>query len=175
MASWNGNIFQVTGHLCGEFTGPQRPVTRALVFSLICVWINGWVNNREAGDLRRHRAHYDVIVMMAIKSAFQCECDVILLIMTSNNVRKWNNILKRKILTKFFKVQTDTHRDQVSPTLGVCFCEEKVSRISINFALNWGWLKYDIYPFDVIYFINPYISKCASIEILELGFASFEI
>ena len=35
----------------------------ALIFSLICVWINGWVNNREAGDLRRHRAHYDVIVM----------------------------------------------------------------------------------------------------------------
>ena len=26
-------------------------------------WINGWVNNREAGDLRRHLAHYDVIVM----------------------------------------------------------------------------------------------------------------
>ena len=35
----------------------------ALIFSLICVWINGWVNNCEAGDLRRHRAHYDVIVM----------------------------------------------------------------------------------------------------------------
>ena len=35
----------------------------AFVFSLICVWINGWVNNREAGDLRYHRAHYDVIVM----------------------------------------------------------------------------------------------------------------
>ena len=34
-----------------------------LVFSLICVWINGWVNNREAGDLRRHRAHHDVTVM----------------------------------------------------------------------------------------------------------------
>ena len=29
-------------------------------------WINGWVNNREAGDLRRHRAHYGVIVMMVI-------------------------------------------------------------------------------------------------------------
>ena len=25
--------------------------------------INRWVNNREDGDLRRHRAHYDVIVM----------------------------------------------------------------------------------------------------------------
>ena len=35
----------------------------ALMFSLICVWIIGWVNNREAGDLKRYRAHYDVIVM----------------------------------------------------------------------------------------------------------------
>ena len=35
----------------------------ALMFSLICVWINGWVNNREAGDLRRYRAHYDLTVM----------------------------------------------------------------------------------------------------------------
>ena len=34
-----------------------------LVFSLICAWINCWINNREADDLRRHRAHYDVIVM----------------------------------------------------------------------------------------------------------------
>ena len=36
----------------------------AIMFSLICVWINGWVNNREAGDLRRYRAHYDVTVMV---------------------------------------------------------------------------------------------------------------
>ena len=35
----------------------------ALMFSLICAWINGWVNNGEAGDLGRHRARYDVIVM----------------------------------------------------------------------------------------------------------------
>ena len=33
---------------------------RALMFSLICVWMNCWVNSREAGDLRRHRAHYNV-------------------------------------------------------------------------------------------------------------------
>ena len=32
----------------------------ALMFSLISVWINGWVNSGEAGDLGRHRAHYDV-------------------------------------------------------------------------------------------------------------------
>ena len=35
------------------------------MFSLICTWINGWVNNREAGDLRRRRTHYNVIVMIS--------------------------------------------------------------------------------------------------------------
>ena len=33
------------------------------MFSLICTRINGWVNNDDAGDLRRHRVHYDVTVM----------------------------------------------------------------------------------------------------------------
>ena len=36
----------------------------ALMFSLICVWINDWVNNRGAGDLRRHHGHYDVNVLI---------------------------------------------------------------------------------------------------------------
>ena len=35
----------------------------ALVFSVICAWINGWTNTCEAGDLRRYRAHYDVTLM----------------------------------------------------------------------------------------------------------------
>ena len=69
MTSSNGNIFRVTGHLCGEFTGPVNSPHKgqwrgAVMFSLICVWINGWVNNHEAGDLRRYRAHYDVRVMV---------------------------------------------------------------------------------------------------------------
>ena len=68
MTSSNGNIFCVTGHLCGEFTGPRWILHKgqwrgSLMFSLKCVWINDWVNNREAGDLRRYRAHYDVSVM----------------------------------------------------------------------------------------------------------------
>ena len=36
----------------------------ALMFSSICVWINGWVNNRKAGDLRRYRSHYDIIEIL---------------------------------------------------------------------------------------------------------------
>ena len=38
----------------------------AVMFSLICAWINRGVNNREAGDLRRYRTHYDVIVMWVL-------------------------------------------------------------------------------------------------------------
>ena len=42
-------------------------------FSLLCVWINGWVNSREAGDLRRHRGHYDVIVMI-LSTQYHSRC-----------------------------------------------------------------------------------------------------
>ena len=45
----------------------QRRVARSFDVFLICAWINGWVNNREAGDLRRHGAHYDVTVMWFIE------------------------------------------------------------------------------------------------------------
>ena len=46
-------------------TSPHKGQWRgALMFSLICAWINIWVNNREAGDLRRNRAHCDAIVMV---------------------------------------------------------------------------------------------------------------
>ena len=50
---------------------PQKGQWRgALMFSLICAWINFWVNNREAGDLWRHHAHNGVIVMLCMWSAF---------------------------------------------------------------------------------------------------------
>ena len=46
----------------GEF--PYKDQWRgALVFPPICAWTHVWLNNRDAGDLRRHRAHHDVTVM----------------------------------------------------------------------------------------------------------------
>ena len=42
---------------------PKGQWRGALMFSFISVWINGWVNNREAGDLIRYCVHYDVSVM----------------------------------------------------------------------------------------------------------------
>ena len=41
----------------------QRPVTWSFDV-LLWARINSWVNNRKAGDLRRHRTYYDVIVMI---------------------------------------------------------------------------------------------------------------
>ena len=39
----------------------------ALMFPLTCAWLNGWVNIGGACDLRRHRAHFDVTVMVCQK------------------------------------------------------------------------------------------------------------
>ena len=69
MTSSNGNIFRITGHLCGEFTGEfptQRPVTQSFdVFFDLRLNKRFSHNNGEAGDLRRHRAHYDVTVRVS--------------------------------------------------------------------------------------------------------------
>ena len=62
VTSWNGNIFRVTAHLTMH-KGQWRGV---LMFYLIWDWMNDWVNNRDAGDLRRHCAHYDDRVMVDI-------------------------------------------------------------------------------------------------------------
>ena len=65
MTSSNGIMFRVIGPLCGEFTGhPWIPPIKASDAELWCfLWSAPCIKNREAGDLRRHRSHYDVIVM----------------------------------------------------------------------------------------------------------------
>ena len=52
----------------GIYRSRWIPHTKASVaelwfFCLICIWINVWVSNLNAGYLRRYRGHYDVIVM----------------------------------------------------------------------------------------------------------------
>ena len=58
----------------GEFPS-QRPVTRGFDVFFIYAWTNGWVNDRDAGDLRCHRAHYDVTVMMNTRRLKSKACD----------------------------------------------------------------------------------------------------
>ena len=72
MTSSNGNIFCVIGPLLGESTGHRWiPLTIASDAELffICAWTNDWVNNREAGDLWRHGAHYDVTVIFLVQQS----------------------------------------------------------------------------------------------------------
>ena len=42
---------------------PQRGQWPGVLMVCICTWINDWINNRDAGDLRRHRSHNDVTLM----------------------------------------------------------------------------------------------------------------
>ena len=56
---------------------PKSQWRGALMFSLICACTNSWGNNWDAGDLRRPRVHYDVIIMVA-------SCTVIIAPVPSN-------------------------------------------------------------------------------------------
>ena len=64
MTSSNENIFRVTGPLWGESTGHRWiPLAMASDAEFDVFFICTGANNRDAGDLRRHRAHYDVTLM----------------------------------------------------------------------------------------------------------------
>ena len=121
MTSSNGRIFPlywpfVRGlHRC-PVNSPHKGQWRgALMFYLICAWINGWVKNREAGDLRRCRAHYDVIVMMfsGVSSTCKTCClgaqrlqhQVTLLLIPNSRLIKSSMIwiLKRLVYNKVWK------------------------------------------------------------------------
>ena len=67
----------------------------ALMFSLICAWINDWVNNVESGYLRRHRTHYDVNVMTMLL----IECiPIITRSIFSNKLTTWiSNYIHHKV------------------------------------------------------------------------------
>ena len=76
MTSTNRNIFSVTGPFCREFTGHRwiRLTTRSfdIFFDLR---LNKCLSIRHAGDLRRHRAHYDVTEMNPSTPLMQSDDD----------------------------------------------------------------------------------------------------
>ena len=73
----------------------------ALMFSLICSGINGRVNNREAGDLRCYRAHYDVTVMQSctIVSIYRDVWPITVRFDNFNHVSKFRHILWLDIIS----------------------------------------------------------------------------
>ena len=72
-----------------------------LMFTLICARINGRVNNREAGDLRRYHTHYNVIVMTFTRKAFPCHHITILQIYLQHTLptgRVWVHVPASKVM-----------------------------------------------------------------------------
>ena len=63
------------------------------MFSLTCVWITGWVNNHGAGDLKRHRGHYDVTVMSSRNIAWVRNCQQELYLKMWWVMCRWNDRL----------------------------------------------------------------------------------
>ena len=126
MTSSNGNIFSVTGPLCGELpiTGEfptQRPGMRSFDVFFDPHRVNGWVNNPKAGDFRRRRAHYDVTVIhpspqcriytpantVSIGSVMACrqaitwtDADFFFVNLTLRSKLRWNSELQRFAFTK---------------------------------------------------------------------------
>ena len=77
----------------------------AFMFSVICAWINRWVNNREIGDLRRYRAHYDVTVMISTGLAclFLFDCT------SPKYIMEWYFFLIKSHSTFVFSLIWETH------------------------------------------------------------------
>ena len=86
---------------------------RALMFTLICARINGWVNNREAGDWRCHQAHCDVTIMKYQEIFVKDAC---------NDHNKWN--LMQLICTNCFILRKTftkhSYIDTIITILGIC-------------------------------------------------------
>ena len=86
--------------LCGEFTGHRWiPRTKASGEKLWCflwslIWTNSWANNENAGDLRRHRALYDVIVRRNSRRS----CGILSGIQTSTSGRKYSISVNQSLL-----------------------------------------------------------------------------
>ena len=78
MTSSNGNISALLALCGGIHRSPVDSLHKgqwrgALMFSLICAWPNGLENNRDAGELRRHRTIYDIIVMTHFELDFESD------------------------------------------------------------------------------------------------------
>ena len=69
METFSALLALCVGNLRSPVNSPHKGQWRgASMFPLTFAWINAWVTNREAGDLWRHRAHHDVIVMYVSKT-----------------------------------------------------------------------------------------------------------
>ena len=101
----------------GSVNSPHKGQWRgALMVSLICVWINGWVNNRGSDDLRRHRGHYDVIVMQSLHCGFMwCNYGMIIIFPVQWHLK--NDMVR---IDRYVTASKHNKTRTVCVVLGVC-------------------------------------------------------
>ena len=150
-------FFGVTGNLWCAHKGQWRGASK---FSLICVWINGWVNNREAGDRRRHRAHYDVIVVQSQKS---CGCKQAVIRTQCTIVYFFVNGLFFKFVKFMIFINIDLSKCRINPCL---FSIPSCSRImsckiinqtvwSLHRSLPLYWIQWSLFMEQLHGFTYP--------------------
>ena len=89
------------------------------MFSLICVWTNGWVNNRDAGDLSHHRLHYDVTVMWQFNATHSVSCywnyhlgKVSPILLYIGGRKMHFTLLKNQFIAQFVRIDFRTNSDK---------------------------------------------------------------
>ena len=140
MTSSNGNIFRVSwpfvrGIHRSPVNSPHKGQWRgALLFSLICVRKNHWVNNREAGDLRRYRAHYDVIVMPSSSQECRSEPKLVVTVPAPLDQAMYCRLLgAMPLLNTLRRRQNDRH---VAADISKCIILNENMWISIKISLK---------------------------------------
>ena len=109
-----------TGPLCGEFTG-HRWIPYKKIFNLTKAsgaWMNGWVNNHEAGGLRRYGGHYDVtgvcfsVVILAVFVQTWCVVHTFVILLDWH----WNHddVIKWKHFRRYWPFVWAIHRSPVN-------------------------------------------------------------
>ena len=126
METFSASLALCSGTSPAPVNSPHKGQWRgALMFSLIYAWINDWVNNREAGDLRRHRGHCDVNVMVAIHQKM----------LLKNNIHIKVPLLQSK--SSFFVVSCRAQCHMINTILEMAFTLGDIADLSYH---NCGYL-----------------------------------
>ena len=124
----------------------------ASMFFLSRAWINSWVNNHEPGDLRHHRAHYDIIVMTANALIPYVRRSAAATVATMQG--KWDPFFHKKIILSFCAISVLTTDKNVI----VCLCFlMKIS--ATNFKTHDStWMNIIILAWTSLWNLNPIAS-----------------
>ena len=132
---------------------------RALMFSLICTWINGWVNNREAGDLRRHRGHYDVTVMYKVNVYLMYKVSKSLLNFIELEHADWRPFMRLKYTT-FTETKMSSFWRNFHHWLHwkLSFWQLPVQPV-MNISSKWRLFRFSVVPESCTFLFQKWLKK----------------